>query len=71
MGKPEGKNMAVFWAVAPCSLTKKTANFVLTAERTSNPTEEEKQLGRFKRKLKDNTKIISNKYGGTEWTISI
>jgi hypothetical protein len=35
--------MAVFWVVAPCSLvdgatTQKTAIFVLTAVRTSNPT---------------------------------
>jgi hypothetical protein len=44
--------MAVFWVVAPCSLvegkllhgptTQKTAIFVLTAMRTSNPTKKKK-----------------------------
>jgi hypothetical protein len=40
------KKMAVFWVVAPCSLvefyeratTQKTAIFILTAVKTSNPT---------------------------------
>jgi hypothetical protein len=40
-----GEKIAVFWVVAPCSLvevygatTQKTAIFILTAVRTSNPT---------------------------------
>jgi hypothetical protein len=38
----EGLKIAVFWVVAPCRLhgatTQKTAIFILTAVRTSNPT---------------------------------
>jgi hypothetical protein len=37
--KTTKKRMAVFWVVAPCrATTQKTAIFILTAVRTSNPT---------------------------------